>query len=62
MPRVVRCALIQASVPAVEGSPLEQKEAMIRKHLPLIEEAGKKGARITDRRPEMYGEIGQQLP
>ncbi len=46
MPRVVRCALIQASVPNVEGSPADLKEAMIRKHIPLIEEAGRKGAKI----------------
>ncbi len=46
MPRVVRCALIQASTPNVEGSPLEIKEAAISKHIPLIEEAGRKGARI----------------
>jgi beta-ureidopropionase len=46
MPRVVRCAHIQAANPRHEGTPDEIKEAMIAKHLPMIEEAGKKGAQI----------------
>ena len=46
MPRVIRCGLIQASNPKHEGSLQEIKEAMIQKHLPLVEEAGKKGVQI----------------
>ena len=46
MPRVIRCGLIQASNPKHEGSLQEIKEAMILKHLPLVEEAGKKGVQI----------------
>jgi len=46
MPRVIRCGLIQASNPRHEGSLQEIKEAMVQKHLPLIEEAGKKGVQI----------------
>jgi N-carbamoylputrescine amidase len=46
MPRVIRCGLVQASNPRHEGSLQEIKEAMVQKHLPLIEEAGKKGVQI----------------
>ena len=46
MPRVIRCGLIQAANPKHEGAIQDIKEAMIQKHLPLIEEAGKKGAQI----------------
>ncbi|HTO21453.1 MAG TPA: nitrilase-related carbon-nitrogen hydrolase [Spirochaetia bacterium] len=46
MPRVIRCGLIQASNPKHEGSLQEIKEAMIQKHLPLVEEAGKQGVQI----------------
>ena len=46
MPRIIRCGLIQASNPRHEGSLQEIKEAMVQKHLPLIEEAGKKGVQI----------------
>jgi beta-ureidopropionase len=46
MPRTIRCGLIQASNPKHEGSLEEIKEAAIRKHLPLVEEAGKKGVQI----------------
>jgi N-carbamoylputrescine amidase len=46
MPRIVRCGLIQASNQKHEGSLQEIKEAMIQKHLPLVEEAGKKGVQI----------------
>ena len=46
MPRVIRCGLIQASNPRHEGSLQEIKEAMIQKHMPLIEEAGKKGVQV----------------
>lgn len=46
MSRIVRCAHIQASNPKWEGSVAEIKEAMIAKHIPLVEEAGKKGVQI----------------
>jgi len=46
MSRMIKCGLIQASNPRHEGTPAEIKEAMIQKHLPLIEEAGKKGVQI----------------
>jgi beta-ureidopropionase len=46
MPRVIRCGLIQAANPKHEGAIQDIKEAMIQKHLPLIEEAGKKGVQI----------------
>ena len=46
MPRIIKCAHIQASNPKHEGSPAEIKEAMIRKHIPLIEEAGGKSVQI----------------
>ena len=43
MSRIVKCALIQAANARHEGTPGEIKEAMIQKHIPLIEEAGKNG-------------------
>jgi beta-ureidopropionase len=46
MSRIVKCAHIQAINPKSEGSVQEIKEAMIQKHIPLIEEAGKKGVQI----------------
>jgi beta-ureidopropionase len=46
MSRLVKCAHIQAINPKSEGSVKEIKEAMIRKHIPLIEEAGKKQVQI----------------
>jgi hypothetical protein len=43
MPRIVRCALIQASNALSTERPLAQiKKAMIDKHLKLIEQAAKK--------------------
>jgi len=46
MSRVVKCGLIQCSLAKSTGSIDEIKEAMIQKHLPLIDEAGKKGVQI----------------
>ena len=46
MERNVKCAHIQASNPKHEGSVEKIKEAMIEKHIPMIEEAGKKGVQI----------------
>ncbi|MCP4181659.1 MAG: acyltransferase [bacterium] len=46
MNRIVKCALIQASNPLSKGSINEIKNAMVNKHLKLIDEAGKKGVQI----------------
>ena len=48
MPRTIKSGLIQMSLPLTEGegSIDEIKEAMVQKHLPLIEEAGNKGVQI----------------
>jgi len=46
MSRIVKCGHIQASNPKSEGTCAEIKEAMVQKHIPLIEEAGKKGVQI----------------
>lgn len=48
MARIVRSGLIQMSLPKTEGEGTieEIKEAMFQKHIPLIEEAGKKGVQI----------------
>jgi len=48
MPRTVTCGLIQCSTPAFDvKAPVAQvRDAMFEKHLPFIEEAGKKGVQI----------------
>jgi|TARA_B100000315_G_scaffold220400_1_gene223070 N-carbamoylputrescine amidase len=48
MPRNVKSGLIQMSIPMSEGDGTieEIKEAIIQKHIPLIEEAGKQGVQI----------------
>ncbi len=48
MPRIVKSGLIQMSVPLSEGEgTIEQiKAAMIKKHIPFIEEAANKGVQI----------------
>lgn len=46
MPRIVRSGLIQCSNARSEGSVKEIQEAMFEKHLPLLEEAAKKGVQI----------------
>jgi len=48
MPRNVRCGLIQCALPLYEGEGTVQqiKDAMIKKHLPLIDKAGKKGVQV----------------
>jgi N-carbamoylputrescine amidase len=45
---MIRSGLIQMSLPKTEGEGTieEIKEAMVQKHIPLIEEAGKKGVQI----------------
>jgi beta-ureidopropionase len=48
MSRIVRSGLIQMSLPKTEGEGTvdEIKDAMLKKHLPFIDEAGKKGVQI----------------
>src|SRR5436190_8771055 len=48
MPRKIKSGLIQMSLAKSEGEGTieEIKEAMVQKHIPLIEEAGKKGVQI----------------
>ncbi len=46
MERIVKCGHIQASNALDTGSVAEIKEAMIAKHIPLIEQAGKQGVQI----------------
>src|ERR1700743_3788891 len=48
MPRIIKSGLIQMSLPKTEGEGTieEIREAMLQKHLPLIDEAGKKGVQI----------------
>ncbi len=48
MPRIIKSGLIQMSLPKTEGEGTigEIMEAMIQKHIPLIEEAGEKGVQI----------------
>ncbi|MBS1742963.1 MAG: acyltransferase [Bacteroidetes bacterium] len=48
MPRIIKSGLIQMSLPKTEGegSIAEIKEAMLQKHIPLIDEAGKLGVQI----------------
>lgn len=48
MPRIIKSGLIQMSLPTTpsEGSIDEIKKAMIEKHLPYIDEAGKQGVNI----------------
>ena len=48
MPRIIKSALIQMSLPKTEGEGTieEIKEAMVQKHIPMIEEAGRQGVNI----------------
>ena len=48
MARIIKSGLIQMSLPITEGegSIEEIKQAMLDKHIPYIEEAGKKGVQI----------------
>ena len=48
MPRKIKSGLIQMSLPMTEGEGTiaQIKEAMIQKHIPFIEEAGKKAFRF----------------
>ena len=58
MPRITRAALIQASnpvAPASNGSLAKIKQAMIDKHMALIEQAAKGGAQVTCLQEIFYG-------
>src|SRR5215510_9096271 len=56
MPRIIRCALIQASNALSTDRPLEQiRKAMIDKHLRLIEQAARKKAKILCLQELFYG-------
>ena len=55
MEKIVKCGLIQASNPKYEGSVTEIKEAMVLKHIPLIEEAGEKGVQILSLQEIFHG-------
>src|SRR5690242_16565524 len=48
MPRIIKSGLIQMSLPKTEGEGTieEIKEAMVQKHIPFIEKAGKQGVQI----------------
>src|ERR1700739_3996742 len=56
MPRIIRCALIQASnaLTAKHSLP-EIKKAMIEKHLKLIEQAARKKVRVLCLQELFYG-------
>jgi beta-ureidopropionase len=55
LPRIVKCAHIQTSNAKASGTPEEIKAAMVAKHLPLIEEAGKNGINILCLQEIFYG-------
>src|SRR5918993_1168527 len=48
MPRILKSGLIQMSLPKTEGEGTieEIKEAMVQKHIPFIEDAGRQGVQI----------------
>src|SRR3982750_4906720 len=48
MPRIIKSGLIQMSLSKTEGEGTidEIKEAMVQKHLPLIDKAGEKGVQV----------------
>ena len=48
MPRMIKSGLIQMSLPISEGEGTIQEiqDAMLKKHLPYIEDAGKQGVQI----------------
>ncbi|MFQ6612503.1 MAG: nitrilase-related carbon-nitrogen hydrolase [Fidelibacterota bacterium] len=48
MPRIIKSGLIQMSLPMTEGEGTiaEIKEAMLKKHLPFIDDAGRQGVQI----------------
>jgi N-carbamoylputrescine amidase len=46
MARIVKAGLIQCSTPKTEGDLEEIRSAMMKKHAPLIEEAGRRGVQV----------------
>ncbi len=46
MTRLVKVGLIQTSTPLTQGNPDDIKKAMIDRHIPFVEEAGKKGVQM----------------
>ena len=48
MPRIIKSGLIQVSLPMTEGEGTIQEimDAMVDKHIPFIEDAGKQGVQI----------------
>lgn len=56
MSRIVKCGLIQCSIATSNDQPIDViKKAMIDKHIPFIEEAGKKGVQILCLQEIFYG-------
>ena len=56
MPKIVRCGLIQATLAMSTEQPIEKiKQAMIDKHLKMIDEAAKKGVQILCLQELFYG-------
>lgn len=56
MSRIVKCGLIQCSIATSNDQPIDViKKAMIDKHIPFIEEAGKKGVQILCMQEIFYG-------
>src|SRR3954470_17180339 len=56
MPRTIKGGLIQVRADiSLEGSTDDVKKRMIEKHLPLIEEAGKKGVQVLCLQELFYG-------
>jgi len=57
MPRLVRCGLIQASnvLAPDQASLADVREAMIAKHLPLIDQAASRGVQILCLQELFYG-------
>lgn len=56
MSRIVTCGLIQCSIATTNDQPLDViKKAMIDKHIPFVEEAGKKGVQILCLQEIFYG-------
>lgn len=56
MSRIVKCGLIQCSIATSNDQPLDViKKTMIDKHIPFIEDAGKKGVQILCLQEIFYG-------
>ena len=56
MSRMVKCGLIQCSIAASNDQPIDViKKAMIDKHIPFIESAGKQGVQVLCLQEIFYG-------